>query len=64
MFRRQVALAYNLLDNNQVTLTVSVYRGDCDAAYKSYMTQLAGAGLFDAFFLEHMDYILRFGKFI
>ena len=62
LFRHQLELAYNLIDANRTVVTVSVYRHSCDPAYQSYMVQLAAEGALDAFFLEQMDLILRFGK--
>ena len=62
LFRRQLELAYNLVDDNRTVVTVSVYRHVCEPAYQSYMVQLAADGALDSFFLEQMDLILRFGK--
>ena len=64
LFRRQIELSADTPDKEIVTpLTVSVYRDNLDPGYQMMMQGLAKEGLFDLFFMAHMENVLKSGKY-
>ena len=63
LFRRRIELSADGPEHEIVTpLTVSVYRDHLDAGYQRLMQTLAQDGLFDLFFMAHMENVLKNGK--